>query len=390
MLGLRYGTRAYGLLNYPEFALRGIEPGSVDDWRTRYFTADNAVLSLTGPPPAGLDLSPLPSGTWRPPVSPSPLDQALPAWFPCRANVVAVSMMAPRSAGLRLAVEAITHRLRARLRDAEGLSYDVSCSYEQLDLVTAHVAVVADTLAERADDTRDAFQDELDRFCDSGPTEAELRELHDDRRHQEVESPYGPALLAFHRSRVVLLHGKDELDEMNARLEAASIGDLQDALRDALDSAIWLVPAQVGMADQRVVPIEDQSPSAVDGEEFWPAPNTGPHEEGERLVIGTEGLTRWADLDRPITIRHADCQAVEVWDDDARTFWGHDGLWVFVHPSAWRDGQRAVAALDAHLDPQLRVCMGRASGYTPPEADVTADDASNAPRTRRHILPWRR
>src|SRR4029077_16169031 len=63
-LGLRlatlYGCQGWGLIGYPEFALQHPQPDQVQAWADDRFTADNAVLGLSGPmdPPPMLDLKP--------------------------------------------------------------------------------------------------------------------------------------------------------------------------------------------------------------------------------------------------------------------------------------------------------------------------------------------
>ena len=64
-----YGPNGPGLLGAPEFGLDWIGPAHVGAWANTHFTAANAVLTLTGPPPKRLRLN-LPVGDYVPVTMP--------------------------------------------------------------------------------------------------------------------------------------------------------------------------------------------------------------------------------------------------------------------------------------------------------------------------------
>lgn len=85
----RYGSRSYGLTGYAETGLYRLTADDVRAWAQTRFTAENAVLWITGDSvPEGLDLT-LPRGEWHPaPAATS----ALPATPPTsRATIPASS-----------------------------------------------------------------------------------------------------------------------------------------------------------------------------------------------------------------------------------------------------------------------------------------------------------
>ena len=383
LLTLRYGTQGFGLPALPEFYLNGAVAETVDRWRAEWFTAQNATLWLNGPPPPGIDLSPLGAGSRRPPPAPIPLDQPLPGWYPVRGNLIAVTMLSRRSSAMHLAGETFTRRLRKRLRETDGLSYEVSGSYEPLGPGYAHSSVQADALAQHADSVRDAMVTELSRYRLLGPTQSEVDEVREDHRRRREDSPHRAALAARHLAVEWLLVAGGDVEALEAEIDAWSIDDLQRAMDDALKSAIWLVPGEAGMPDHRVVRILDHSVTGVDGTEHLPAPGTLGDEAQHRLVVGDDGLTLWIRPDTPITVRFRECPAMQVWDDDARTLWGPDALRVFVHSRAWQHGDQAVVAIDQRVDPDVHVHMHESSGYSPPSSQASPEPPPRKRRLRR-------
>lgn len=57
----RYGPLGPGIVGYRQLGLHGIGAGHVEAWSSRFFTADNAIVCMTGPPPQRLALE-LPRG----------------------------------------------------------------------------------------------------------------------------------------------------------------------------------------------------------------------------------------------------------------------------------------------------------------------------------------
>src|SRR5207249_2480616 len=55
--GLRFGARALGLLDVPEYGLYRVTRDRVSAWALRFFTQGNVVLTMTGAPPDGVDWS---------------------------------------------------------------------------------------------------------------------------------------------------------------------------------------------------------------------------------------------------------------------------------------------------------------------------------------------
>ena len=93
---LRFGNRGHGHIDLDELGIAWLPPEVIAAWAARRFVRQNAVLWLSGEPPADLRL-PLPDGAHRPGIDVTPAPGFVsPAWIPWERDAVAVSMLVPR------------------------------------------------------------------------------------------------------------------------------------------------------------------------------------------------------------------------------------------------------------------------------------------------------
>ena len=381
--GMRFGPAGYGLVDHPELGLRRATPEIVDAWRRRWFTRDNAALWLSGPPPDGIDLSALPDGDRHAPPDAKPYPYRYPVWYPGADSHIAVSMLAPHDTALWTAHAVFQERLYERLRAREGRSYEVTVDYDRLSATDASLFVLTDTLPEEAERVRDAISVELHRLARSGATDDELDEIRR-LRQRASRDPRFAAALAERYALDTLVAGAPELrEDDDAELAALSGADVGAALREALDAALWLVPRDIGMEDQRVRPLPPGSEHAIEGREHTRPDGIPDDLAGDVLRVGDGGLSIVEDDGRLLTIERDACLAVQVFDDGARIVWGPDSISVFVHPAMWEQGEAAIDAIDALFHAGVRVDMGEASGYDPP---VDEEPGSSSKRGR--LLRW--
>lgn len=364
--GLRFGPAGYGLVDFPELGLFGATPETIETWRTRWFTRGNAALWLSGPPPDGLDLSALPEGELMVPPRPEPLPYKFPAWYPGADNYIAVSLLAPRGNALWMAGGILQDRLYERLRSSEGRSYEVSVGYDPITADDASLLIVVDMLPEEAESVRDALSVELHKFARTGATEEELAEVLR-LRERAGRDPRAQLAAAEHYALETLFGGtptpREELERNLAALGGEEVGA---ALREALGSALWLVPDSVGVYDRRVRPLPNLAEDAVEGRTFPRPRGVADDLEGDVLIVGSDGVSVRDREGRTSTVLAADCRALQAYDDGARLLWARDSVRLFVHPAVWEDGEQAIAAIDALIDDALFVQTGEDSGYEPP------------------------
>ena len=363
---LRFGPAGHGTIDCAELGLPGATAESVDAWRRRWFTRENAVLWFSGEPPEGLDLSPLASGERVAPPEPAPYPYKYPAWYAGADGYIAVSMLGERTMATWAAQAILRERLHNRLRKAEGRSYAVSVDNEALTPGTYSIFVLTDTLPEEAEPVRDAVLVEMTKLARQGAEKEEVDLLRSLMRRSLAE-PGFPAFAAERHAWHSLKGIKpQEPPEIDAELAALTAEDIAAAMSAAQDSALWLVPRAIGMSDQRIRALPAASESSVQGKTYG-RPRGFPQDGAtHKLVVGDAGVSlTYPDFD-PSTIEFDACPAMQVWEDGARTLWGADGIRIFLHPGDWKRGDEAIAAVDAAVTTDVRVDMGEPSGYTPP------------------------
>ncbi len=366
LLSIRFGPAAHGLAAYEELGLLRAEPANIDAWRRSRFTAGNAVLWLSGPPPDGLDLGGLPDGDRVPVPAIDPVPNTLPGWYPNRGNVVAVSHLHPRSQEWQLACSVMQNRLRTRLREQEGRSYEVGADYEPLSRDLAYTVHYADTLEDEAEKVRDAFITECHRMAMLGVTEEEWADLSLERQRGR-DHPYAAAGRATYAACEELCFGPAAtMEELNHEFDALTPDHLRHAWRRANQSSVWALPSSIGMQDRRYSRVPEGSTWSVTGAEVRHVPGTSSELLGEVLVLAPTAFTLRLSDGTPLSIPYDACRAVEMWQDGARLFWAPDGIRVFLHPIAWVNGPAVIAGIEARIPSQRFVSHPEPSSYEHP------------------------
>ena len=141
----RYGATGYGLMGMPQLELRRATIEQLQDYSAQRFTAENAVLWLSGPPPADLRLS-LPHGMKQPFPALTPIQPTFPSWYVDDAcGGVAAGATVPRVSASTVFCEIAAKRLRERLRTLQAVSYLPRVFYDRLNADIAHLVLYADS-----------------------------------------------------------------------------------------------------------------------------------------------------------------------------------------------------------------------------------------------------
>jgi hypothetical protein len=372
----RFGPRGLGLVGYPQFGVQSMSARQVDAWRAQWFTAANAALVVSGVPVESLRLT-LPAGERRIPTVPPSIEPELPAWFTSPGGALGVSMVADRSPALATALRIAEKRLQKRLRTEMAIVYHVGVSSQFLDAHTLHVVMACDPVPEHTADALNALEEELDRLAANGPDPAEL-EAERTAWQREWDDPNAGYALADLLANDELLGAERRTPAAVARsVRAVSAQDVADALDAARTTALWGVPGSAsGPSTMRSV-----SPSSrwrVDGRRLAPAGRApGGQQPQERLVVGDRGVGIECGEEWYVHVDYEHCAAALTWRDGVRVLYAEDGFVLRVKPWEWVDGAKAVAEVDARLDPSLVIDMGEGDG--PPEAP--APTAAGRPHT---------
>jgi len=337
----RYGPAGPGLWTYDEFAGVTADDAMLQNWSNQMFCRDNAVLVLTGPPPAGLRL-PLTAGARQAPPLLVDVVAHNPAWFRHGFGDVAALTPVSRSAAAVAYTYALQHRLVEQLRFELGMAYSPSVDYDAYDGRTALLFARTDAHADHLQAVTDVLADSIDHLADHGP-EPERVEEYRTRTAARYVSEDAPTGLAYYVATDLLLKGeRTSVADLTDDLAALTYDDVTATAVDARRRMVYAVPDIAALSPERAWRVPDWSTEPpVGGQEIRPVgSNQG------WLTLGTEGLTHKLDTNRVATVRYATCRAVLTWPDGRRVLISPEAVSISVEPSLWQDGRTVVASID--------------------------------------------
>jgi predicted Zn-dependent peptidase len=363
----RYGATGYGLAGHEPFGERSVDAAALAAWSRRFATRGNAVLWLSGPPPAGLRLH-LPDGERIPARDPRrTIVEGYPAWFTGPDDGVSLDAILPRD----VASAALAHVLRARLvddlRSRRAVAYSPDTGSHRLTGDTLRLVAHTDLVPGRQSEAVRPFLEALERLGEpDGPGAVRPEDVADwmrIRRQGDLEPTSG--LAALHSAAWDMLHGLPPRPpaEVAALAEALTPAEVAAAAGAALGTALAQVPT--GLAPRhrpwRAAPASLYP--ALTGRDYA-ALGGGP--DAGTMTLADDGVTeRRGDEHRTVPL--AETVAVLRWADGGRVLVAADGNRLRVEPGLWRDGPDLVARIDAAWPPDVVVDLGTRPPDTVPE-----------------------
>ena len=355
----RWGPRGPGLTGYREYGLRWLQLAEISAWAAARFTRDNAVLWMTGPPPADFRLA-LPTGARQEAKLAAPIaDVSFPVVYPYGGSGgVALALLMPRTSAASVAASIALERLRQRIRYSEGLSYMVDLSWDPLNAEIAHVVFLCDCQQGRERAVALALYETLDELASDGASEEELaRELEE--RQARYASPAGvPQMLFAHAADE--LFGRPPTTRAQLLEEAAAVtpGAAAAAVAESIQEALLLTPEKLQPSPAWSL-YPEFSPASVSGGRVFRSGWFGQRIGKRRSFIraGSDGVTAVTPGGDFVTVRYDDCAAVERWPGDVRILLATDGVRLVVDPSHWKQGKRLVTTLDERIGGERLVPM---------------------------------
>ena len=260
LLAERFGARAHGVVGFPSLGLHRVGPDDVANWSTRYYTADNAVLCCTGPPPTRLSLC-LPRGQKIPAPAGAPVAGPLPRWTAERVAHIGIGVLTDHGPAGGMAHRILERRLYRRLRQDLALSYSVQSASQVIDPQTQHRATIVDAREEKSIDVARHVLEVAEELAARGPTR---QELHDDVHILERELEDDPGtLLGFISHAAECFLSNIEVEELDDHIEIRrqlTTAEVRDAWGTAMKTAILLVPPWIVIEPRRLA------------HRFWPPP----------------------------------------------------------------------------------------------------------------------
>lgn len=347
----RYGARGAGLAEYDEFGLYTAEPDGLRELAARAYTQGNAVLALSGPPPAGLEL-PLRPGPRMPPARSVQCDQPLPGGFAGRPDAIALSGTAARSTAAGAMLRAFERGLQGGLRHESGVGYSAWSSYELVDADQAMLTVGMDVIPEALPSAVSESIAVLRRLRDRGPDPVELR---DDLAAQIRQFGTRPAhqWLPFLAARDALLGTPvtNSVEELAAETDAVTAAQVREVALSVWRDLLVSVDPE-GAGDPQLTWLG--SPPAVvkpsDGRRFR---LIHPESKGA-LTVGATGVHR-ETADGSTSAAYGEVAGMVRYPDGGRQLIRYDGYQVQVEPALWHHGSEAVALVDAAIPPALHI-----------------------------------
>ncbi|MFB6958448.1 insulinase family protein [Streptomyces sp. NPDC056309] len=363
LLSFRYGTVGAGLASWDGPGPDRIPADAVRDVAARYFHADNAVLVLTGPPPAGLRL-PLPRGPRPDRSRTQPVLKAGPAWFQAGVPGPGLAFHGDLDdPALVLAHAVLQERLRQRARHQEGLSYEVGGARVHTGAGQGEYTLCLDAREGQEQRVAELLWQEALRMASAGVTEEELAE--ELAGFREVWLDPRSASSELGEAAACLLLGLDYQDAPT-RLDAlAKVTPEQagQAFTTALATALLVVPCHVEVELRRLdgtsLTQEICSTTRVfpsDVRVFKPSlfkRTVSSAARAARLGVGPSGL--WC-CDADDDVHHVpfdEVVGVEI-RGTGRVVFGSGGCFIPVVPELWAKIGPAVAAIDAAVPEALR------------------------------------
>ncbi|MGW6847527.1 M16 family metallopeptidase [Streptomyces virginiae] len=347
----RYGSRSFGLTGYAELGLQGITADDVRAWAQTRFTAENAVLWITGDTvPEGLDLT-LPTGAWHPTPEATSALPATPAWFSGEDGALVLTSVVPRSTAASLFADVLGKELFRALRQKGGYSYTAAAEYALRDTDSATVVVYADALPQKQDAMVGAFVDVLAKLRAGRIEQADLDSVRTSALAQFDLPELAAAMLPARAMNLLLRHHHLTVAEAKAELEAVTVSDLHQVALAVWADALVQVPGR-GLDWAGLAPAPAESAEVVGG-----LRHPAVADSGGLLRLAEDGISQVAP-GRRATVRYTECSLMQVFPDGARHLIGHDGFAVAVEPTLYhRITPAELAAIDAAVPPSVVVSM---------------------------------
>ncbi|GAC1374084.1 MAG: hypothetical protein NVSMB32_17370 [Actinomycetota bacterium] len=137
-----------------------------------------------------------------------------------------------------------------------------------------------------------------------------------------------------------------------------SVRGLARQLRQALDTAIFILPSGVAIPPWRFRRFAAWSSHSLTGRQFYPVAACGGQDGDPSLIVGASGVMLVSGPGKLVTIRFEDCAACLAWNNGDRMLYGLDGFRLKVSPAQWIDGLDAVGLIDDQIPRQRVVPMG--------------------------------
>ncbi|WP_426301955.1 insulinase family protein [Arthrobacter sp. R-11] len=349
----RYGLKSVGLVGVVPPALNAITENQVQEHLRSYFTAGNAALVLSGPPPEGLRL-PLPQGPRRPLATQDRMDLPLPMWFEQPAPLLGVSFEISaatddeREAACAMA-QIVCERAHDELRQKHGWIYDIDFTPVFHKDGTGIMCFEADPPPEHLEETRLGLLRILRELRSHGPTQAELDAVAESWDGYETD-PEGrfDAVIGAARYHLIDEPALDPAGRLSL-VRSLTPSQCQEAL-DKLDQSLLVgVPEGVWLQDEGLNTEQERQHAPLRGQVYRRSirGTIAGLPSSAQLVVGDEGIS--LNEGNTCTIRWEDVVGVQRFPDGMLLVIAADGYQLPIRPAWYAKGKEAAQHVQMKL-----------------------------------------
>ncbi|ADB30535.1 peptidase M16 domain protein [Kribbella flavida DSM 17836] len=357
---VRYGARGPGLAWLDGGGPDGLTGDQVKAFAHKWFTADNAVLQITGPVPDGLELA-LPAGvrpshdryTARSFDGPVAVEYGVPG--------AAVLLTLPDGDSARtpyLAIDVLQQRIEESCRHVGGHSYVVDSDFVHQPDGTTDWVLYAEAREGTDDAVARAVAGAVTDLAEKGPTDEELA-LAIARFDEELATTDVELRAEFARLRRELFDEPQSAPVVPEQVRAVRPAQIAAVLRAALPSAIGYASeagsngwTDLGFSMVPLCPVGGELPA---GQVFRPPLGTRAFSREARsmtLVLTQDGLAV-RDDEGVHSIPFDAVAGVLRAHDGTTVVFGANGCVFPVSADLYRGGAKVVAELTRRVDPAL-------------------------------------
>ncbi|WP_298042429.1 insulinase family protein [uncultured Citricoccus sp.] len=369
-LTVRYGLRGPGLAGVSSRFIEKLTDAEIRSFAREYFTRGNALLVLTGEPPAGLQL-PLPEGARRSVPEFDPVPLVLPGEYTTGGEDLVLSFQVPGMSAevdpvARLVLGTLRRRTFRQLRRDAGVVYDIEAG-QALQPRSGVAVIIVRTAQSSLRQAAEGILGILRELRDHGVTDADRQAAHQEVQDQ-LEDPHHETVELFEAAEAAFLQApQPALEDLGAAVRAVTDEDVRAWLAD-LDSTL-----AVGVPDQ------DHAEEPEPGTPGLVAPVMGPQPgpdvtgtvypvklfarlagapKGLKLIVGDDGVLitdgqfrRSLAWDQVAAVE----QDASDPDDVQTTIAGLNGEVIEVPTVALKGGDRAVDQICQHVPPRRQI-----------------------------------
>ena len=369
----RFGATGYGLAGMAELGRNSATIDQLRKFSAQRFTTGNAILWLTGPPPAELRLR-LPPGTKLPLPALAPIQNTFPSWFlDNHSGGMAAGALVPRASASMIFADMALERLRKRLRIELALSYGPGVYYFPLDANVAHLVLYADSDEARRADLANAFGEVVAGLAEIDDAEVEAaRARIQDHWTGALAPPLEDRVTGeVQRAALDWLFGKpyEPKEALEAELAGTTRDDVAAVARQMHASVIFALPGAAQPGPWCGSPIPVSTAPIVRGHET--ASMDAPVRP-ERLRYGEDGVSLVAPDGSHCTVRYERLALALHHDDGCVSLIGDDAATLRIEPTLWRDGHEICRAIRERVPGHLLVKQPPRSPSEIPGPSTTA------------------